>query len=97
MHLFLEEEADCWRNNLSTIDKIAIIIPNKYNRASFQNIILIYWQSENNVSIFQNISTIRATYMSLHYMLLFPYGDLRQYQALRLYNLNNLSKNSCIT
>lgn len=41
---FLKERVNFWQNNLATMDKVAIIISNKYNRASFQGIILVYQQ-----------------------------------------------------
>lgn len=77
IRLFLEEGADCRRNNLLIVDKAAIIILDKYDRASFRDIVFVFQRSENNTSIFQNINSIIAVYMSLYYVLFFLYGDLR--------------------
>lgn len=59
-----------------TADEVEIIIPDEYNRASFQDIDLAYRQLENDASIFQNISSTIAGYMLSHYTLLFPYRNL---------------------
>lgn len=42
MHLLLEKRADCHSNNLLTINEVAIIILDEYNRVSFYNIVLAY-------------------------------------------------------
>lgn len=97
MRLLLEKGADCRRNNLPTADEIAIIIPDEYDRASFRDIVLACRQSENDAPIFQNISSTTAAYMPLHYVLLFPCGDLGWHWAFRLHDPNNSRKNGCIT
>lgn len=97
MRLLLEEGADRRRNNLPTADEVAIIISDEYDRASFRDIVLACRQSENDAPIFQNISSTTAAYMPLHYVLLFPCGDLGWHWALRLHDPNNLRKNSRIT
>lgn len=42
MRFFLEKNADYYGNNLFIIDKIAIIFLDKYNRASFCDIVFAY-------------------------------------------------------
>lgn len=76
MKFFLKKKVDYCHNNLLTINKVAIIIPDKYDKASFQDIILAHWHPKANNSVFQTISLTIADYMSLYYILFFLYEDL---------------------
>lgn len=82
MSLLLEKEADWCCNNLPNVDEVVIIISDKFNTASFCDIIFACQYSENNISIFQNISFTTAAYMPFYYILFFLYGDLGCYWAL---------------
>lgn len=62
---------------LPIANEIIIIILNKYNRASFWDIIFAYQCPENNAPIFQNISSNIAAYMLIYYVSFFLYRNLR--------------------
>ena len=75
MRLILEASADRCRKNLLISDKVAVIILNKYNDASFRDIILTECTTPNKPLRYCRISSVHAAYIPLHYVLLFPYGD----------------------
>ena len=75
MRLILEASADQCRKNLLISDEVAIIIPDKYNDASFCNIVFVEHTTPNKPLQYCCISSAHAAYMLLHYVLLFPYGD----------------------
>lgn len=72
------------------VNKVAIIIPDKYDKASFQGIILVHWYPKANDSVFETISSTTAAYMSLYYILFFLYRDLCWYWVLTLYDPKNI-------
>ncbi len=61
MKLLLELGADCRQSNLPIIDKVAIIIPKKYNQARFRDIVLAYHHLENNNNQYHIIGSNSAT------------------------------------
>ena len=77
--LLLEMEADRRRNNLPTVDEVAIIIPDKYNQGGFRDIVLTYRNPEIDTNQYHTISFNSVAYMPLHYVLFFPCGDLGWY------------------
>lgn len=76
MKLLLELGADRHRSNLSTIDEVAMIIPDKYQQGGFCDIVLAYQSPQNNNNQYYTISSNFATYIPLHYVLFFLCGDL---------------------
>lgn len=56
MNLFLELRINQHCRNLFIIDKLAIIILDKYNQNFFYNIVLVYCNSKNNHKKFYIIS-----------------------------------------
>lgn len=84
MKLFLEMRADQYYNNLPTVDKVAIIIPDEYNSGGFHDIILIYCNPIIDTNQYHIISSNLAAYMPLYYVLFFLCGDLKWYWTLIL-------------
>ena len=76
MKLFLEMGANRHRINLLTVDKVAIIIPDKYNQHEFRDIVLVYRNPEIDTNQYHTISSNSAAYMPFHYVLFIPCGDL---------------------
>lgn len=75
MELFLEKMADRRRENLSTSEEAAVIIPDEYEEAGFRDIILTLYNSDGQ-SPFNSIDSNHEAYIPLHYALLFLAGDI---------------------
>ena len=84
MELIVEKDADGRRYNLPVSNEVAIIIQDEYGLPCKREIVLI---ERNNNWMFR-ISPTHAAYMPLHYVLLFPYGDLGWHWGLRLLDQN---------
>jgi hypothetical protein len=77
MQLILEAGADRRRNNLPTSTEVAaIIINNEYDLPCERDIVLTERRDGTEQSYLRRISQNHAAYMPLHYVLLFPYGEL---------------------
>lgn len=76
MKSLLELGADCNCSNLPTTNKVAIIIPDKYQQYRFCDIFLLYQSPENNNNQYHTMDSNSATYMLYHYILIFPHKDL---------------------
>ena len=76
MKLFLEMGVDWRYSNLFTIDKVAIIILDKYNQGGFLDIVLAYCNPKIDTNQYYTISFNSAAYIPLYYILFFPRGDL---------------------
>ena len=74
--LVIERGADKRRENLLTVDKMAIIIPDTWNKSSVRDIILGIKDPEGLSARRGSIDASHALYMPLHYVLLFPRGEL---------------------
>jgi hypothetical protein len=76
MSLVVETGADLRRENLPTTDEVSMILPDEYGRGGFRDIVLAERLNggvqSNGFSI---INSNHASYLPLHYVLLFPYGD----------------------
>ena len=83
MELICATGADRRRHNIPVANEVAIVIPDEYGVASVCDIVLAYRNSANQ-SAYQTISSTHAAYTSLHYTLLFPYGEHGWHWALRL-------------
>ena len=74
-------------NNLPTAEEVAMIIPEEYgNSECFRDIVLANRVQGNIVAPFTTINANHAAYMPLHYVLLFPRGDLGWHWGLELQN-----------
>ncbi|KAG0130798.1 hypothetical protein HOY82DRAFT_465376, partial [Tuber indicum] len=71
MRLIVDSGADSRRENLSTADEVALILPEEYGREGFQDIVLT--EQVNGKLPNHGFSTINpnhASYLPLHYVLL---------------------------
>lgn len=88
MKMELVVGADRRTENLPTVDEVAGIIPNEYSKEGFRDIIITYKESSSenheNLALFKRINENHAAYMPLHYVLLFPRGELGWHWGLRL-------------
>ena len=84
MRLVLEEGADRRRENLPTSDEVAVIIPDENGDSSFRDIVLAERGGPTNQPRCHRINATHAAYMPLHYVLLFPRGDLGWHYGLQL-------------
>ena len=72
----METGADMRRENLPTADEVSMILPDEYGREGFRDIVLAErLNSEIPSNGFSIISPNHASYLPLHYVLLFPYGE----------------------
>ena len=78
LRLVMETSTDRQRENLPRSDEIAVIIPDEYGEAGFCDIVLAKRNGNQNDN-FSIINPNHASYMPLHYVLLFPHGDLGWY------------------
>ena len=88
MRLILEAGADRRRENLPTSNEVAVIIPDEYGDASFRNIILAEYYAPNKQPRYCRINSTHATYMPLHYVLLFPHSNTSWHWGLWLRDSN---------
>ena len=75
LELILEAGVDRRRHNLPTSNEIAMIVQDEYEDAGPSNIILAQ-RGLNGDRRLTIINSNNAAYMPLHYVLLFPHGDL---------------------
>ena len=84
MRLIVEAGADRRRENLPTGDEVAVIIPNEYTEASRRDILLAVRDPVYRQSHLEKVPVTNAAYMPLHYVLLFPRGDLGWHYGMTL-------------
>lgn len=76
MEIVLEDSSDRRRYNLPTANEVAAIIPNHLEpESTMRDIILRLRPTPLNPSGIQRIHQNNPSYMPLHYVLLFPYGE----------------------
>lgn len=92
MKLFLKSRVDRRQTNLSTTKKVAIIILYKYTLNWFCDIILVYGHLKNNDNQYYNIGYNWTSYIPLHYILFFPWGNSKWYWVLTLQDFNRWQK-----
>jgi hypothetical protein len=92
LQLIMESGADKRRHNLPTSNEIAVIIPDEYGQAGFRDIVLANRDMDGDES-FNIINPNNAAYMPLHYVLLFPNGDVGWHWGLSLRNDLQARKN----
>ena len=86
MRLIVETGADRRRENLPTGNEVAAIIPNEYTEASRRDILLAVRDPVYGQSHLEKVPVTNAAYMPLHYVLLFPRGDLGWHYGMTLRN-----------
>ena len=76
LRLVVEQGADLRRENLQTADKVSMILPEEYGAAGFRDIVLASrTNGDDQGNHFTLINPHHASYLPLHYVLLFPYGE----------------------
>ena len=76
VRLVIESGADRRRENLPTSDELAVILPDEFAERSRRDIVLAVRDPARNAPRLTRIDVTHAAYMPLHYVLLFPHGDL---------------------
>jgi hypothetical protein len=76
MRLIIELGANRRYKNLLTSNKVIAIILDKYIDASRRDLVLTVREAGRERPQIHTINVTHATYMPLHYVLLFLYGDL---------------------
>lgn len=77
IQLVMEAGADRIRENLPTNNEVAVIIAEEYDKSYFRDIVLAYrGQNGGSTHQFSHIDPHHTAYMPLHYVLLFPKGNL---------------------
>lgn len=84
VRLVMETGADRRRENLPTSDELAVILPDEFAGGSRRDIVLAVRDPARNAPRLTRIDVTHAAYMPLHYVLLFPHGDLGWHYELRL-------------
>ena len=93
LQLIVESGADKRRCNLPTSNEVAMIIGNEYAESGFRDIILASRNNDNRPH-FSTINGNHASYMPLHYVLLFPRGELGYHWALQLQDNGGQRRNT---
>ena len=76
LRLVVERGADLRRENLPTADEVSMILSEEYGSAGFRDIVLASRIIRNDRdNSFTLINPNHASYLPLHYVLLFPYGE----------------------
>jgi hypothetical protein len=76
MRLIIELGANRYYKNLLTSNEVIAIILNEYINASRRDLILTVREASRERLQIRIINVTHATYMPLHYVLLFLYSDL---------------------
>jgi hypothetical protein len=75
MRLIVEQGANLRRENLPTISKVAVLIPDELDDAGPRDLVLAARQPGNNNRILSTVHVTHPAYAPLHYVLFFPRGD----------------------
>jgi hypothetical protein len=75
MRLIIKSGANRRRENLLTSNKVTAIILDEYMDASRRDLVLTVREAGRERPQIRTVNVIHATYMPLHYVLLFLYGD----------------------
>ena len=95
LQLLMEAGADKRRYNLPTSNEVAMIIGDEYCEAGFRDIVLPSRNSGHGERPhFTTINPNHGSYMPLHYVLLFPNGELGWHWALQLLDRAGNRKNT---
>ena len=95
IQLVIEEGFNQCCMNLFTVNKLAVILPDKYNKACFWDIVISLCQSGNEQHCFLYVYPNHAAYMPLQYPLLFFHSNSGWTWSFQLSKQSNraLSKN----
>ena len=94
LSLIVESSADMRRENLPTADEVSMILPEEYGSRGFRDIVLA--QRINGDAPHRGFSIINPnhpSYLPLHYVLLFPFGEPGWHWARTLNNVDNNRQN----
>ncbi|KAG5545928.1 hypothetical protein RHGRI_018180 [Rhododendron griersonianum] len=72
-HLHYSSSTDRRRYNQPTTDEIAVVVPGDGTKASGMRDIILHLRGDNGL---MRINECHPAYLPLHYVLLFPYGEL---------------------
>ncbi|RPA89292.1 hypothetical protein L873DRAFT_1892119 [Choiromyces venosus 120613-1] len=89
MQLVVESGADRRRENLPTSDEVALILPEEYGEAGCRDLVLA--KRDNSGPVSETLTIINqnhASYLPMHYVLLFPNGELGWHWGRELRNEN---------
>ena len=86
LSLVVERGADRRRENLATGDEVAMILPEEYSEQGMRDIVLGKSPNREDVGAFTIINPNHALYLPLHYVLLFPNGELGWHWSRTLFN-----------
>jgi len=76
LQLVVERGADLRRENLPMVDEVSMILPEEYGSAGFRDLVLARrMDDDDHANPFTYINSNHASYLPLHYVLLFPYGE----------------------
>jgi len=76
LQLVVEHGTDLRRQHLPTADQVSMILPEEYGGAGFRDPVLARRIDDNYyANPFTYINSNHASYLPLHYNLLFPYGE----------------------
>ena len=74
LQLVVERGADLRRENLPMADQVSMILPEEYGSAGFRELVLARRMDDDDyANPFTYINSNHASYLPLHYILLFPY------------------------
>jgi len=86
LSLVVERGADQRRENLPTGDEVTMILPEEYGEQGMKDIVLAKRVNGEDVGAFTLINPNHALYLPLHYVLLFPNGELGEHWGRTLFN-----------
>ena len=84
IRLIVESKADRRRENLPTTSELAGILPDEFANGSRRDILLAVREPIRHGPRLHRVDVTHAAYMPLHYVLLFPYGELGWHYEIRL-------------
>ncbi|KAI8531247.1 hypothetical protein RHMOL_Rhmol11G0122200 [Rhododendron molle] len=85
-HLHYSSSKDRRRYNLPTSDEIAVVIPGDGSKASGMRDIVLHLRGDNQL---MQINECHPAYLPLHYVLLFPYGELGWEPEMKQWDVKN--------
>ncbi|KAI8531250.1 hypothetical protein RHMOL_Rhmol11G0122300 [Rhododendron molle] len=85
-HLHYSSSTDRRRYNLPTTDEIAVVVPRDGTKASGMRDIILHLRGDNGL---MRINECHPTYLPLHYVLLFPHGELGWEPEMKKWDVKN--------
>ena len=93
MRLIMESGADKRRENLPISDEIAAIIPDELGTSGPRDLVLALCNAPNGQRQLSKVHVTHPSYMLLHYVLLFIFGEYGWHWGLTLRENNGPRKN----